>query len=99
MKAELDYNDISSIFERFGEVNKIILTKERKDAYIFFNSFINGYISLKMLRSAQLRGGALQLVINWVHSNEYHHEIAVDLQMFINSLSWESLFENKFSKI
>jgi hypothetical protein len=48
------------------------MTDEKKDAYIFFNSFINAYISFKLLRNAKIRGDSLEIMIDWVHNNDIH---------------------------
>jgi len=62
-KAELDYEDMVRTFEKFGEINKVILSGERREAYIFFNSFINAYIAYKMVRAARIRGGSLEILM------------------------------------
>lgn len=73
-KAELDHQDMYNIFEKFGQINKIILSNEKKDAYIFFNSFINAYISFKLLRNVKIRGGSLEIMMEWVNNNtDVHH--------------------------
>lgn len=52
------------------------MTHDRTDAYIFFNSFINAYISYKLLRNTKIRGGSLEIVMDWVHNNDIHPEIS-----------------------
>jgi hypothetical protein len=71
------------------------MTNDRKDAYIFFNSFINAYISFKMLRNSKIRGGSIEIIMDWVHNNDIHPEISNEVHTFINNLNWENLFENK----
>ena len=71
------------------------MTHDRTDAYIFFNSFINAYISYKLLRSTKIRGGSLEVLMDWVHNNDIHPEISTEVHLFINSLNWENLFDNK----
>lgn len=71
------------------------MTHERTDAYIFFNSFINAYIAYKMLRHTKLRGGSLEILMDWVHNNDVHPEVSSEVHLFINSLNWENLFDNK----
>lgn len=75
-----------------------MLTRERKDAYIFYNSFLNAYISYKMLKNVNLRGGSLEVLLDWVRNNEYHPEISSELHSFLNKLNWESLFEDKVNR-
>lgn len=71
------------------------MTNDNTDAYVFFNSFINAYISYKMLRNAKIRGGSLEILMDWVHNNDIHPEVSAEVHIFINSLNWENLFDNK----
>jgi hypothetical protein len=84
----MDYQDIVTSFAKFGEISKIILTRSKKEVYIFFNSFLNAYISFKMLHNATLRGGSLQIKIDWVRNNQYYPDIFSELHAFVNGLNW-----------
>lgn len=52
-----------------------------------------------MLRSVKIRGGSLEIMMDWVHNNDIHHEISNEVHIFINNLNWENLFENKRNKV
>lgn len=93
--CELDHEDLVRTFGKFGEVKKVLLGGEGREAFVFFNSFLNAYIAYKMVRSARLRGGSLEMVAEWVQSSDMHPQVAGEVHAFINTLSWESLFENR----
>ena len=95
LKAPLDRNDLVGAFSRFGELNKVSLSTDRTEAYIFFNSFLNAYICLKMLRGCELRGGSMRLVAEWVATSSISQEMTSEVGAFINGLNWQSLFETR----
>lgn len=45
----LELSDIVSVFEKFGDLNKIILSQDSKFAFVFFNTFHSAYMSSKLL--------------------------------------------------
>ena len=94
-KAELDRGDLTGAFTRFGQLNKVSLTRDSCEAYIFFNSFLNAYICYKTLRQCQLRGGSMVLMVDWVNTSSMHPEMVSEVSLFINGLDWHSLLEVK----
>jgi hypothetical protein len=48
-----------------------------------------------MLRNAKIRGGSLEILMEWVRNNDIHPEVAADVHIFINGLNWENLFDNR----
>jgi hypothetical protein len=85
---ELDYHDLLNIFIKFGELNKIILTGDKKVAFIFFNSFTNAYIAFKLLQNLTLRGETLKFFLEWTKNSDFQGEIAAQLQSYINTINW-----------
>lgn len=48
-----------------------------------------------MIRNAKIRGGSIEIMIDWVRNNDVHPHIASEVHAFISTLNWEHLFENR----
>ena len=73
---------------RFGQLGRVVLTRDRREAYLFFNVLLNAYICCKLLSAIKLRTGGRELGVEWVHSCGYHPEVASEVHNFIRGLEW-----------
>ena len=54
-KVELDEIDIENLGMKFGPLQKVVLSKDKTEAYLFYSSMINAYACWKLLRVMRLR--------------------------------------------
>ena len=60
-KAEFDENDINILAIKFGQLNRVVLSQDMTEAYIFFNSIYHAYICSKLLKANKVRSSELSI--------------------------------------
>ena len=81
-RAELDEADISNLAAKFGQLNRVVLSQDMTEAYIFFDSIVNAYICSKLLKAIRLRSN--DLTIEWVHNCGYHPDVSNEVHHFVS---------------
>ena len=59
----LDVEDLKSVFERFGKLHQIYITNEEKVCYVFYKSFFNAFVAMKLLDDINLRSVPSELCV------------------------------------
>ena len=67
----LDFDDLLSVFEKFGKLYEILVTNEQKVCYIFYQSFFNAFVAMKLLNNINLRSVPSELCVEWCPTQDY----------------------------
>ena len=67
----LDVDDLVSVFEKFGKLYEIFITNEQKVCYIFYQSFFNAFVAMKLLNHINLRSVPSELCVEWCSTQDY----------------------------
>lgn len=55
MAMQLEEGDVRKMASKFGQLGKVVLTADKRTAYLFFNSMANAYICLKLISSLRVK--------------------------------------------
>lgn len=83
---------MTNTFNRFGDLNKIMLTQDMKFAYIFFNSFHSAYISCKLINGVEFKSKMARIHVNWADSNDCEY-LMPNSSHYLNSINWHLMYK------
>lgn len=67
----LDSTDLHEIFERFGKLDRILMSSNKKTGYALFRSYHSAYVACKFLDKTSLHKHNIELVVSWLKAEEY----------------------------
>lgn len=53
-------------FGRFGKLDRVLISKNKKVGYALFKSYLTAYVATKILDGLKLHKNSIELLVSWL---------------------------------